>query len=91
LVDEPVFEEKKWGKIETLTLAEKRVFNIPKGILLICLEKKQTLGVIRGMVDWKIKPSRVVYLDEGFKDTDQLKINTVQIFKTQGITIFRTV
>ncbi len=37
------------------------------------------------------KPERVVCLDEGFAGNDQLKANAVQIFKTQGVTSFKTV
>ena len=37
------------------------------------------------------KPERVVLLDEGFAGNDQLKANAVQIFKTKGITSFKTV
>ena len=37
------------------------------------------------------KPERVVCLDEGFAGNDQLKANAVQIFKTKGITSFKTV
>jgi adenine-specific DNA-methyltransferase len=33
----------------------------------------------------------VVCLDEGFAGNDQLKANAVQIFKTQGVTSFKTV
>ena len=38
-----------------------------------------------------MKPERVVCLDEGFSGNDQLKANAVQIFKTKGITSFKTV
>lgn len=34
---------------------------------------------------------RVVCLDEGFAGNDQLKANAVQIFKTKGVTSFKTV
>ena len=37
------------------------------------------------------KRSRVVCLDEGFAGNDQLKANAVQIFKTKGVTAFKTV
>jgi adenine-specific DNA-methyltransferase len=78
-------------KIETLTLAGKPVYSLQDGAMLICLEKKLNLDLIRAMADQKPKPSRVVCLDEGFKDNDQLKTNAVQTFKTKGITTFRTV
>jgi len=37
------------------------------------------------------KPERVVFLDEGFAGNDQLKANAMQIFKTKGVTSFKTV
>lgn len=37
------------------------------------------------------KPARVVCLDEGFAGNDRLKANAVQIFKTRGVTSFKTV
>jgi adenine-specific DNA-methyltransferase len=37
------------------------------------------------------KPERVVCLDEGFAGNDQLKANAVEIFKTKGVTSFKTV
>ena len=37
------------------------------------------------------KPQRVGCLDEGFAGNDQIKANAVQIFKTKGVTSFKTV
>jgi adenine-specific DNA-methyltransferase len=59
------------------------------GALLICLERELTLDLIRAI--GQRTPERVVCLDEGFAGNDQLKANAVQIFKTQGVTTFRTV
>ena len=75
--------------IETLTLAEKQVFRIAGHELLVCLEPEFTLEVIRAIA--ALKPERVVCLDAGFAHNDQLKANAVQIFKTQGVTSFKTV
>ncbi len=75
--------------VETLTLAGKTVHSIAGGLLFICLERELTLDVIRAMAERK--PERVVCLDEGFAGNDQLKANAVQIFKTKGITAFKTV
>jgi adenine-specific DNA-methyltransferase len=75
--------------IETLTLADKTVFSIAEGAMLICLEKTLTPEVIKSMADRK--PERVVCLDEGFAGNDQLKTNAVQTMKTKGVTSFRTV
>jgi adenine-specific DNA-methyltransferase len=38
-----------------------------------------------------MKPQRAVFLDAGFAANDQLKANAVQIFKTKGVTTFKTV
>jgi adenine-specific DNA-methyltransferase len=75
--------------IENLTLAGKTVFSIAEGALLICLDKTLTSEVIKAMAE--INPSRVICLDEGFQDNDQLKTNAVLIMKSQGVNDFRTV
>ncbi|MEO5955770.1 MAG: site-specific DNA-methyltransferase, partial [Nitrospiraceae bacterium] len=75
--------------VETLKLAGKTVHSVAGGALFICLEGALTLDLIRGMA--AKKPERVVCLDEGFAGNDQLKANAVQIFKTKGVTSFKTV
>ena len=75
--------------METLTLAGKTVYSVADGALFICLERELTLELIRTMAEQK--PERVVCLDEGFAGNDQLKANAVQIFKTKGVTSFKTV
>lgn len=75
--------------IEKLSLEGKTVCSAAEGAFLVCLERKLTLDVIRSMAERK--PERVVCLDEGFAGNDQLKANAVQIFKTKGITSFKTV
>ncbi|MCP9468768.1 MAG: site-specific DNA-methyltransferase [Nitrospira sp.] len=75
--------------VEPLTLAGKQVHSVAGGALLICLERELTLELIRAMAEKK--PERVVCLDEGFAGNDQLKANAVQIFKTKGVTSFKTV
>jgi Adenine specific DNA methylase Mod len=75
--------------VETLTLAGGTVHSVAGGALFICLERELTLELIRAMADRK--PERVVCLDEGFAGNDQLKANAVQIFKTKGVTSFKTV
>ncbi len=74
--------------VETLTLTGKVVHSVAGGALFICLEREITLELIRAMAEKK--PERVVCLDEGFAGNDQLKANAVQIFKTKGITSFKT-
>lgn len=75
--------------VETLQLAGKAVHSVAGGALLVCLERELSLDLIRAMAEKK--PSRVVCLDEGFAGNDQLKANAVQIFKTKGVTAFKTV
>lgn len=76
------------SKIQTLTLAGKKVHSVQDGMLFVCLEKPITLEAIRAMAEKK--PERVVCLDESFEGNDQLKTNAVQTFKSKNIT-FRTV
>ena len=76
-------------KVEKITLAEKSVFSIADGAMLICLEKELTPEVIKAMAEKK--PERVVCLDAGFADNDQLKTNAVQTMKSKGVTKFQTV
>jgi adenine-specific DNA-methyltransferase len=75
--------------VEKLELAGTPVFSVAGGALLVCLERDLTLDLLRAIA--RQKPERVVCLDEGFAGNDQLKANAVQVFKTQGITTFRTV
>lgn len=75
--------------IEQLTIEGKKVFSIAEGELLICLEKQLTNEVIKAMAERK--PTRVICLDEGFQDNDQLKTNAVQMMKSKGVVNFRTV
>ena len=69
--------------------AGKTVYSVAGGALFICLERELTLDLIRAMAEHK--PERVVCLDDGFAGNDQLKANAVQIFKTKGVTSFKTV
>lgn len=75
--------------VEKQTLAGKTVYNVAGGLFMICLERELTLNLIRAIAERK--PERVVLLDEGFAGNDQLKANAVQIFKTKGVTSFKTV
>ncbi len=65
--------------VETIALAGKTVHSVAGGQLLICLERKLTLELIRDMAERK--PERVVCLDEGFAGNDQLKTNAAHIFE----------
>lgn len=75
--------------VEVLQVVGKQVHSVSGGLLFVCLERELTLELIRAMAEKK--PERVVCLDEGFASNDQLKANAVQIFKTKGVTSFKTV
>lgn len=75
--------------IEQLDIEGKKVFSIAEGELLICLEKQLSHEVIKAMAERK--PTRVICLDEGFQNNDQLKTNAVQIMKSKSVVNFRTV
>jgi len=76
-------------KIEVLNLADKKVFSIDENAFMICLERKLTKEVITEIAN--LQPARVVCLDKGFSDNDQLKTNAVQIMKSHGVDDFRTI
>jgi adenine-specific DNA-methyltransferase len=76
-------------KVEKLALSGKTVYSVADGVMLICLEKKLTIELMREIADRK--PQRAICLDEGFIGDDQLKTNAVQIMKSKGVTSFRTV
>jgi adenine-specific DNA-methyltransferase len=65
--------------VETIALAGKTVHSVAGGQLLVCLERKLTLELIRAIAERK--PERVVCLDEGFAGNDQLKTNAAHIFE----------
>jgi adenine-specific DNA-methyltransferase len=75
--------------VEPLQLAGKTVYSVAGGALFLCLDRALTLEAIRAMAEHR--PERVVCLDEGFAGNDPLKANAVQIFKTKGVTSFKTV
>lgn len=76
-------------KVEIQKFENKTIFSIADGLLLVCLEDNITHDLIKHIADQK--PERVVCLDQSFANNDQLKANAVQIFKTKGITSFKTV
>jgi adenine-specific DNA-methyltransferase len=75
--------------VGTLNFEGKNVYAASDGEFLICLERDLTIDLIRAIADRK--PSRVVCLDEGFANNDQLKANAVQIFRSKDVTSFKTV
>jgi adenine-specific DNA-methyltransferase len=80
--------------LEKLELAGKEVFSATNGALLICLDNHLTEEVIEAMAERD--PSRVICLDAGFRNNDQLRANAVQTFKARArnretVIDFRTV
>lgn len=83
-------------KVEKLTLADKTVYSVAEGALLICLEDEITRSLIDAIAE--AEPMQFICLDKGFQGNDQLKANAVQTFnarnqgrdKAQQI-VFRTV
>jgi adenine-specific DNA-methyltransferase len=75
--------------IDTLELANKKVYSIVDSTMLICLEDALNEAVIIAMAEKK--PNKVVVLDKGFNGQDELKTNAVQIMKSHGVEDFRTV
>jgi adenine-specific DNA-methyltransferase len=75
--------------VETIELAGKSVYTAAEGALVVCLDRELTLELIRSIAERK--PERVVCLDEGFAGNDQLKTNAVHIFRSKGVTSFKTV
>jgi adenine-specific DNA-methyltransferase len=76
-------------QIEEISLLNKKIYSVADGALLICLEKDLTMDLITQIA--KLEPARVVCLDSGFKEKDDLKTNAIQIMKSHGIDDFRTV
>ncbi len=76
-------------QIDKLSLEGKTVFSVAGGEMLICLEKALTHELIKAIAEKS--PTRVICLDEGFQNNDQLKTNAVQIMKSKNVVNFRTV
>jgi len=74
--------------IEETKVADKVVYSVGMGYLLICLERDLTLEHIEEIA--KKKPARVVFYDEGFKD-DTVRINAQQILKRYGVEDIRVI
>lgn len=76
-------------KIQSKKIFDFVTYSVSDGMLLICLEDKLTLDLIKEIAN--LRPERVVFLDQGFSGNDQLKANAVQLFKAKGISSFKTV
>jgi adenine-specific DNA-methyltransferase len=80
--------------VDEFTIAQKKVYSIGFGMLMICLDDEITTEVARSILA-KIKElspesSRVVFKDNGFK-TDSNKTNIKEILKSGGIEEFITI
>ena len=68
------------SNITILTLINKKeVFSLEEGKILICLEKIITEQLVEEMT--KCNPDKVIFLDEGFQNNDQLKVNAGYNFR----------
>lgn len=79
--------------VEEFVIADKKVYSIGFGMLMICLDDEITKDIAHGILD-KVKElgpesSRVVFRDNGFK-TDSNKTNIKEILKVGGIEEFIT-
>jgi len=79
--------------VDEHTIADKKVYSIGYGMLLICLDQAITTEVAHGVLELvkKLAPetTRVVFKDNGFK-TDSNKTNIKEILKCGGIAEFIT-
>lgn len=66
-------------------IAGKSVYSIADGAFMICLDRNLNLDLFRAIADRQ--PERVLLLDEGFADNDQLKVNAAQTFKVRNIVL----
>ena len=76
-------------KITPIKLTDKIAYSIDNNALLICLERKITKTLIREMA--QLKPARVVCLDIGFENNDQLKTNAKETFNSFGVRDFKVI
>lgn len=79
--------------IEEKLMEGKKVFNVGKGALFICLADNITAKVAEGIGKWKdkVEPEicRVVFKDGGFNDVE--KANAVQTLKRHGIAEIKSI
>ncbi len=83
-------------KVERMVMADKTIFSVAAGTLLICLEDEITRELIDAVA--AAEPEQFICLDQGFQGNDQLKANAVQTFaasnqerETDKQIVFRTV
>lgn len=80
--------------VDEFTIADKKVYSIGFGMLMICLDDEITTEVARGILakskELSPESTRVVFKDNGFK-TDSNKTNIKEILKAGGIEEFITI
>ena len=74
--------------VEMRNIADKKVFSIGFGALIICIDDEITLEVVEGIVKFKeeLNPeiTRVVFKDNGFEN-DSVKTNAIHILRRNNI------
>lgn len=68
--------------VETFEVRGFRVHSVAGGELLLCLQDKLTHELIQDLAERR--PSRVVFLDRGFRGNDQLKANAAKLFASKA-------
>ena len=68
--------------VETFEVRGFRVHSVASGELLLCLQDKLTHELIQDLAERR--PSRVVFLDRGFRGNDQLKTNAAKLFASKA-------
>lgn len=74
--------------IEQKNIAGKSIYDVGMGYLLICLERDLTLDIVEQIAE--LKPKRVVFYDESFKD-DTVRTNAQQILKRHNVEDIRVI
>ncbi|MCC6784364.1 MAG: site-specific DNA-methyltransferase [Planctomycetes bacterium] len=67
--------------IETIEVKGFRVHRVAEGAMLICLQDALTHELIVALAE--LHPERVVFLDRGFRDNDQLTANAAKLFASK--------
>ncbi len=79
--------------VDEFKIADKKVYSIGFGMLMICLDNEITIEIAKGILEKlkELKPesTRVLFKDNGFK-TDSNKTNIKEILKNDGIEEFIT-
>jgi adenine-specific DNA-methyltransferase len=74
--------------VTELEIDSRKVFSLAANYLLVCLEKNLSLSTIEEIA--KLKPQRVVFYDDAFKD-DVVKLNAEQTLRKFGVEDLRVI